>query len=223
MGGNGAKNRDFYEVLGLKKECTEIELKNAYKKLALKWHPDRCSAAGNTRYVEEAKKKFQAIQEAYSVLSDVDKRFMYDVGVYDSEDDENGMADFMREMAVMMSQNKPTENGESFEELKDLFDEMFESDTESFDSTSHSSSLFSSCGESSSSSSSNKRGSSTMSNIKNEEPSFFDAHIQGFSVGDVSKSRTPHIRAQQTFPSLISLTGRRYDERSSNRRKGRHD
>ncbi|XP_023758464.1 uncharacterized protein LOC111906903 isoform X3 [Lactuca sativa] len=201
MGGNGAKNRDFYEVLGLKKECTEIELKNAYKKLALKWHPDRCSAAGNTRYVEEAKKKFQAIQEAYSVLSDVDKRFMYDVGVYDSEDDENGMADFMREMAVMMSQNKPTENGESFEELKDLFDEMFESDTESFDSTSHSSSLFSSCGESSSSSSSNKRGSSTMSNIKNEEPSFFDAHIQGFSVG----------------------TGRRYDERSSNRRKGRHD
>ncbi|KAI3521323.1 hypothetical protein L1887_10786 [Cichorium endivia] len=200
MGGNGAKISDFYEVLGLKKECTETELKNAYKKLALKWHPDRCSAAGNSKHVEEAKKKFQGIQEAYSVLSDVNKRFLYDVGVYDSDDDENGMADFMSEMAVMMSQNKPHENGESFEELKDLFEEMFESDIESFGSTSHSSSLFSSCGESSSSSSSNKRGSSAMSNTKNEDPLCFDARFHGFSLG----------------------AGGRYEERNSGRRKGRH-
>jgi curved DNA-binding protein CbpA len=39
--------------------------------------------------VEEAKQKFQAIQQAYSVLSDSNKRFLYDVGVYDSDDDEN--------------------------------------------------------------------------------------------------------------------------------------
>ncbi|KAL4584456.1 hypothetical protein LXL04_009058 [Taraxacum kok-saghyz] len=201
MGGNGAKSSDFYKVLGLKKECTETEVKNAYKKLALKWHPDRCSAAGNSRYVEEAKGKFQAIQEAYSVLSDGNKRFLYDVGVYESDDEENqGMADFMSEMAVMMSQNKPHENGETFEELKDLFEEMFESDIESFNSTSHSSTLFSSCGESSSSSSSKKRGSSTMSNTKNEDPLCFDAHFQGFSLG----------------------AGRRFDERSNSRRKGRH-
>lgn len=200
MGGNGAKSCDFYGVLGLNKECTETEIKNAYKKLALKWHPDRCSAAGNSRYVEEAKNKFQGIQEAYSVLSDGNKRFLYDVGVYDSDDDENGMADFMSEMAVMMSQNKPHENGETFEELKDLFEEMFESDIESFNSTTHSSSLFSSCDESSSASSSNKRGSSAMSNTKNEDPLCFDARFQGFSVG----------------------AGRRFDERSNQRRKGRH-
>ncbi|XP_076886850.1 uncharacterized protein LOC143536823 [Bidens hawaiensis] len=85
MGRNG--NRcDFYQVLGLNKECTEAELKTAYKKLALKWHPDRCP---DSRYVEEAKKKFQDIQEAYSVLSDVNKRFMYDVGAYDSDDDDD--------------------------------------------------------------------------------------------------------------------------------------
>lgn len=183
MGGNGVKRCDFYEVLGLKKGCTETELKNAYKKLALKWHPDRCSAFGNYKQVEEAKKKFQEIQEAYSVLSNANKRFMYDVGVYDSDDDdENGMADFLSEMAVMMSQNKPAENGEeSFEELKDLFEEMFQSDIESLSSssqtgsaTSHSS-FFSSCGESLTS---NKRGSSEMSNTKVE-----DAQFQGFCIG----------------------------------------
>ncbi|PWA78024.1 DnaJ domain-containing protein [Artemisia annua] len=203
MGGNEAKSIDFYHVLGVKKECTEAELKHAYKKLALKWHPDRCSASGNSKYVEESKKKFQAIQEAYSVLSDVDKRFLYDVGVYDSDDDENGMADFMSEMAEMMSQNKPNGNGESFEELQDLFEELFESDIESDGSTSqtsYSSSLYSSFGESSSSNSSNKRGSSAMSNAKTEDPLFYDPHFQGFSLG----------------------TGGRYEDRSGGRRKGRH-
>ncbi|XP_035833960.1 dnaJ homolog subfamily B member 7-like isoform X2 [Helianthus annuus] len=147
MGGS-----DFYQVLGLSKECTEAELKTAYKKLALKWHPDRCS---DSKYVEEAKMKFQAIQEAYS-------------GVYDSDDDQDGMADFMGEMAVLMSQNKPNGNGESFDqELKDLFQELFQ---ESENPTSFSSSTF---GESSSSSSSNKRGSSSVSN----------ECFQGFSLG----------------------------------------
>lgn len=181
MGGNREKSSDFYQVLGLKKECTETEVKNAYKKLALKWHPDRCSAAGNAKYVEEAKKKFQAIQEAYSVLSDANKRFLYDVGVYDSDDDENGMADFMSEMASMMSQNKPNENGESFEELKDLFEELFESDMESFGWTSHSETSTSLL---SSSTSSNKRGPSAMSNTKTDDPLCFDARFQGFSLGN---------------------------------------
>ncbi|XP_071710824.1 uncharacterized protein [Rutidosis leptorrhynchoides] len=207
MGGSGTKNNDFYQVLGLNKECTEAEVKNAYKKLALKWHPDRCSASGNSKYAEESKKKFQAIQEAYSVLSNVDKRFLYDVGVYDSDDDENGMADFMSEMAVMMSQNKPNGNGETFEELKDLFEELFQSDNESFGSTSQSGSstcLFSSYGETSSSSStsSNKRGSSAMSadTKTHEDHLCYDAHFQGFSLG----------------------TGGSYEARSSSRRKGRH-
>ncbi|KAJ6714993.1 putative EXPRESSED-RELATED [Salix viminalis] len=132
-GGEGGKSSDFYQVLGLNKDCTATELRNAYKKLALRWHPDRCPASGNSKFADEAKKKFQAIQQAYSVLSDTNKRFLYDVGVYDSDDDENGMGGFMNEMAAMMSQTKPLENvEESFEELQELFDEMFQADLDSF-------------------------------------------------------------------------------------------
>ncbi|BBG98751.1 Chaperone DnaJ-domain superfamily protein, partial [Prunus dulcis] len=106
---------DFYAVLGLKKECTGSELRKAYKKLALRWHPDRCSAPGNSKFVEEAKKKFQDIQQAYSVIGN-----MLSV---------QGMGEFLDEMAMMMSQTKPNENGkESFEELQNLFDEMFQGD-----------------------------------------------------------------------------------------------
>ncbi|XP_077236461.1 chaperone DnaJ-domain superfamily protein isoform X2 [Tasmannia lanceolata] len=135
MAAGEEKTGDFYAVLGLQKECSASDLRNAYKKLALRWHPDRCSSSGNSNYVEEAKKKFQAIQEAYSVLSDANKRFLYDVGIYNSDDDENDMGDFLGEMAVMMSQTKPSDTGkESFEELQELFEEMFQRD--SFGSTS---------------------------------------------------------------------------------------
>uniref|UniRef100_A0A1D1Y237 DnaJ subfamily B member 6 n=1 Tax=Anthurium amnicola TaxID=1678845 RepID=A0A1D1Y237_9ARAE len=95
-GGEEAKVRagcedgdDLYAVLGLKKECSAADLRNAYKKLALRWHPDRCSATASSKCVEEAKTRFQCIQEAYSVLSDSNKRFLYDVGVYDSDEDAN--------------------------------------------------------------------------------------------------------------------------------------
>uniref|UniRef100_A0A7N0UAL7 J domain-containing protein n=1 Tax=Kalanchoe fedtschenkoi TaxID=63787 RepID=A0A7N0UAL7_KALFE len=130
MAAGDAKDADFYGVLGLEKECTAQELRKAYKRLALRWHPDRCS--GSTRSVEEAKKKFQDIQEAYSVLSDSNKRFLYDVGLYQKDDDDEhmqDMGDFLSEMAAMVSQTKPTENGEeSLEQLQELFDEMFQDD-----------------------------------------------------------------------------------------------
>lgn len=132
-GEDKSKSKDFYQVLGLDKECTATELRNAYKKLALRWHPDRCSPSGNSEFVEEAKQNFQAIQQAYSVLSDTNKRFLYDVGAYDSDDDENGMGDFLSELATMMDQTKPDENGkESFEDLQELFEEMFQEDIDSF-------------------------------------------------------------------------------------------
>jgi len=92
------------------------------------WHPDRCSASGSSARVAEAKERFQEIQGAYSVLSDSNKRFLYDVGVYDSEDDDadlSGMDDFLGEMADMMSQATPTE---TFEELQQLFVDMFQDD-----------------------------------------------------------------------------------------------
>lgn len=186
---------DFYAVLGLKKECTGSELRKAYKKLALRWHPDRCSASGNSKFVEEAKKKFQDIQQAYSVLSDANKRFLYDVGAYDSEDDDenNGMGEFLDEMAMMMGQTKPNENGkESFEELQNLFDEMFQGDIGSFGSgpqpaTSCSTSSYVSYCESSGSN--NKRNSSEMNYEKAtlEDSSGFNTHFQSFCFGVESR------------------------------------
>ncbi|KAI6671686.1 hypothetical protein NL676_006571 [Syzygium grande] len=188
------KAKDLYAVLGLNKECTASELRDAYKKLALRWHPDRCSASGSSKTVEESKKKFQAIQQAYSVLSDADKRFLYDVGVYNDEDDgdELGMGEFLSEMAVMMSQTRSGENGEeTLEELHDLFNEMFQADIEAFASDTHtltpnacstssSSSYFS---YRSSSGSSNKRGAPDISRVKAEGSSGFDAHFQSFCFG----------------------------------------
>ncbi|XP_017646826.1 uncharacterized protein LOC108487102 isoform X2 [Gossypium arboreum] len=189
MASGGKKNNDFYAVLGLNKECTPTELRTAYKKLALRWHPDRCSASGNSKFVEEAKKKFQTIQQAYSVLSDANKRFLYDVGAYASDDDENGMGDFLNEMAVMMSQTKSNKNGEeSFEELQELFEEMFQVDIDSFGSNGQpttscsSSSSFASYGESSGS---NKRNSADMSSGETmpESGSSFNVQFHGFCVG----------------------------------------
>ncbi|KAL1212096.1 Chaperone protein dnaJ 6 [Cardamine amara subsp. amara] len=145
-------NDNLYAVLGLNKECSTTDLRSAYKKLALRWHPDRCSSMGSSEFVEEAKNKFQAIQEAYSVLSDSNKRFLYDVGAYDTDDDDqNGMGDFLNEMATMMNQSKPSENntGDSFEQLQDLFNEMFQGDAAAFSSSSPScstSNFTSSCG-----------------------------------------------------------------------------
>ncbi|WVZ82164.1 hypothetical protein U9M48_029457 [Paspalum notatum var. saurae] len=118
---------DLYAVLGLSRECTDSELRLAYRRLAMIWHPDRCSASGSSARVQEAKERFQEIQGAYSaVLSDSNKRFLYDVGVYDSEDaDLSGMGGFLGEMADMMSQATPTE---TFEELQQIFVDMFHDD-----------------------------------------------------------------------------------------------
>ena len=64
--------RDYYEVLGVSKTATQDEIKKAYRKLALKYHPDRNK--GNA----EAEEKFKEVGEAYGVLSDETKRQQYD-------------------------------------------------------------------------------------------------------------------------------------------------
>src|ERR1035438_10537103 len=63
---------DYYEVLGVSREASDQELKSAYRKQALKYHPDR--NPGN----HAAEESFKAASEAYQVLSDADKRAAYD-------------------------------------------------------------------------------------------------------------------------------------------------
>lgn len=64
--------RDFYDVLGVGKSASPEELKSAYRKLAVKYHPDK------NPNNKEAEEKFKVINEAYSVLSDKDKKQQYD-------------------------------------------------------------------------------------------------------------------------------------------------
>ena len=68
-----ANKRDYYEVLGVEKTATQDEIKRAYRKLAKKYHPD-----ANPDNQKEAEAKFKEVSEAYEVLSDEQKRNMYD-------------------------------------------------------------------------------------------------------------------------------------------------
>ena len=65
--------KDYYQVLGVSKTATDEDIKKAYKKLALKWHPDR-----NVDKKEEAEVKFKEIGEAFDTLKDPEKRRIYD-------------------------------------------------------------------------------------------------------------------------------------------------
>src|ERR671916_2555869 len=64
--------RDYYEVLGVDRNADDQALKGAYRKLALKYHPDRNPGD------HAAEEKFKEAAEAYSILADTDKRHMYD-------------------------------------------------------------------------------------------------------------------------------------------------
>ncbi|KAF8012830.1 hypothetical protein BT93_I0863 [Corymbia citriodora subsp. variegata] len=163
MANSDEKREDLYAVLGLKKECTASELRSAYKKLALRWHPDRCSASGTS---EEAKTKFQEIQQAYSVLSDESKRFLYDIGAYDKDDDDNEMAQW------------------NFEDLQETFDDMFQREiktsfvgSEMVDPTTSSSS----CGGNYETPTSSKKRDFTVMNCGKKEGGYgSDVHFQNF-------------------------------------------
>jgi len=82
--------KDYYSVLGVSKDASPQDIKNAYRKMAVKYHPDK-----NPDNKEEATEKFKDISEAYQVLSDNEKKEIYDKygeeGLKQTGHEENGM------------------------------------------------------------------------------------------------------------------------------------
>ena len=121
----GSAGSCYYSVLGIRKDASCSDIRSAYRKLALKWHPDRW--AKNPSVAAEAKRRFQKIQEAYSVLSDEDKRSMYDAGFLDLLEEDEGMGDFLHDLMNRMDQNVGAAE-ESLEDLQRTFVKMFGGD-----------------------------------------------------------------------------------------------
>lgn len=97
--------KDFYEVLSVRREATIEEIKASYRQSALKWHPDR-----NPVNKEEAEVKFRECTEAYSVLSDPQKRQIYDTYGHEGLRGSNVGTDF---------------NSSVFQDFHDIFGDFF--------------------------------------------------------------------------------------------------
>ncbi|KAK6915653.1 DnaJ domain [Dillenia turbinata] len=125
----GSKGSCYYSILGVRRDASISDIRTAYRKLALKWHPDRWTRSPDLS--GEAKKRFQQIQEAYSVLSDQGKRRMYDVGFYDPfEEEDEAFCNFMGEMLDLM--NNVGSEPDSMEDLQKMFVEICGQDAMSF-------------------------------------------------------------------------------------------
>ena len=97
--------RDFYEILNVKREASIEEIKASYRQSALKWHPDR-----NPVNKEEAEIKFRECTEAYSILSDPQKRQIYDTYGHEGLRGSNVGTDF---------------NSSVFQDFHDIFGDFF--------------------------------------------------------------------------------------------------
>ncbi|XP_020213061.1 dnaJ homolog subfamily B member 6 [Cajanus cajan] len=129
-GGGSNGGSCYYAVLGIRRDASFSDIRTAYRRLAMRWHPDKW--ASNPATAGEAKRRFQQIQEAYSVLSDQSKRSMYDAGLYDPlEEEDQEFCDFMQEMISMM--NNVKDEGDSLEDLQRMFVEMVGGDGIGFD------------------------------------------------------------------------------------------
>uniref|UniRef100_H0XJ62 J domain-containing protein n=1 Tax=Otolemur garnettii TaxID=30611 RepID=H0XJ62_OTOGA len=101
---------DYYEVLGVQRHASAEDIKKAYRKLALKWHPDK-----NPENKEEAERKFKQVAEAYEVLSDPKKRDIYDKYGKEGLNGGGGGSHF----------DSPFDYGFTFRKPEDVFREFF--------------------------------------------------------------------------------------------------
>ncbi|CAO2170575.1 unnamed protein product [Urochloa humidicola] len=128
-----ARSPSYYAVLGVHPAASAAEIRAAYHRLAMRWHPDKVASgrgsADPTR-AEEAKNRFQQIHEAYQVLSDEKRRTLYDAGMYDPLDDDQedveGFHDFLQEMISLMATVGREEPVYSLGELQSMLDGMIQ-------------------------------------------------------------------------------------------------
>ena len=83
-----ARKRDYYAILGIDRNASEQDIKKAYKRMAMKYHPDRNGESEESKKMAE--RKFIDVNDAYSVLSDPKKRRMYDSGADPLNPEEGG-------------------------------------------------------------------------------------------------------------------------------------
>lgn len=107
--------RDYYEVLGVSKGASEEEVKKSYRKLAMKFHPDRVSTLPDAEK-KNAEEKFKELQEAYAVLSDPQKKQIYD---------QFGHAGVGGNSASGGFEGFSGGNGAGFEDIFDVFGDIF--------------------------------------------------------------------------------------------------
>ena len=93
-----AEQKDYYEILGVSKDASDDDIKKAYRKLAMKYHPDRWTN-GTEEEKKDAEQKFKEIAEANEVLSDPQKRQMYDNGGFEFNADGFDPFEMFRNMA----------------------------------------------------------------------------------------------------------------------------
>jgi len=108
-------SKDYYKILGIEKNATKEEIKKAFKKLALKYHPDRAPEDKNKEYEE----KFKEINEAVSILGNEKKRQQYDQFGSDAFSGQAGHQGF--DFSDIMSQFRSG----SFGNFDDIFDQLF--------------------------------------------------------------------------------------------------
>ena len=113
--------RDYYEVLGVSKSAGESEIKKAYRKAAMKYHPDKFANSSEAEK-KDAEDKFKEINEAYEILSDVQKKAAYDQyghAAFENGGQGSGFGGFGGFSGGFSSQ------GFDFEDLGDIFGSFF--------------------------------------------------------------------------------------------------